>query len=839
MRTFVIQPRSGSRLLFAITHPRRMASTLVVCASLFGVAHAETIVVEGNKRVDPEIIRQHFKGSSEAELNQGYKDLLATGLFAEVKVRHETGSLVVAVRETPRVNRVAFEGNSKVKTEQLAAEVGSKSGGPYQAQTVEADLQRIRDVYRRAGRVDASVGSRLVDLADGRRDIVFTIDEGSKTGVKSIRFVGNRAVSSYRLHNLMQTTEMNFLSFFKTSDVYDPDRIAADEELIRKYYQRHGYADFRITGSDAHYDETQKGYVVTITLDEGAPYRVSVVDVDSNLPNLSADALKKTLLVSVGQSYDGDLVDKSVEALTRELGKRGYPFAIVTPRLARDAAGRKIALGFVVQEGTRAYIERIEIHGNTRTREPVIRREFEIGEGDAYNKVMIDRAEHHLEALGFFKSVKITSRPGSSSDRIILDVAVEDQSTGNFGISGGYSTTDGLISELSVTESNFLGRGQYVRASVSLGQYGKGVGLSFTEPYFLGYHLAAGFDLYAKQQENNQYTTYSTWTTGGTVRLGIPMTDELTFSPRYSLYNTNLSIPNTTSTPYNDCTNPIAGVTPLTAAQKQALAGNPAYANNPTATTSANCMTNGEASLAVKQAQGSTLTSMAGYSIAYNTLDNRKNPTNGVYAEFRQDVAGLGGDSHFVRTSGDLRYYHPLTDDITGSVRVQSGDEFAYGGSAMRLVDNFNLGPALVRGFAPGGIGPRDISDPNNTSALGGTHYIGTSAEMAFPLGLPQEIGLHGAVFADAGTLWGYQGATDFRSLLGLSGSACNTYIAGVSTTQGSCIAVQDAKTLRSSVGASLVWDSPVGPLRLDYAYALTKDKYDVLQRLRFTGGGF
>ncbi len=469
----------------------------------------------------------------------------------------------------------------------------------------------------------------------------------------------------------------------------------------------------------------------------------------------------------------------------------------------------------------------------------MIRREFDIGEGDAFNKVLVDRAEHHLEALGLFKSVKITTRPGSTPDRVVLDVAVEDQSTGNFGIAGGYSTTDGLIAELSVTENNFLGRGQYVRASVSLGQYGKGVTLSFTEPYFLGYHVAAGFDLYAKEQENNQYTTYSTWTTGGTLRLGIPISDELTFSPRYSLYDTNLSIPNTSSTPYNDCTNPIAGVTPLTPAQKQALANNPAYASNPTATTTANCMTNGEASLAVKQAQGSTLTSMAGYSLAYNSLDNRKNPTNGVYAEFRQDVAGLGGDSHFIRTTGDLRYYHPVTDDITASLRVQSGDEFAYAGSAMRLVDNFNLGPALVRGFAPGGIGPRDISDPNNTSALGGTHYIGTSAEMAFPLGLPQEIGLHGAVFADAGTLWGYQGATDFRGLLGLTGSACNTYIAGVSTTQGSCINVQDSKTLRSSIGASLVWDSPVGPLRLDYAYALTKDKYDVLQRLRFTGGGF
>ena len=251
-------------------------------------------------------------------------------------------------------------------------------------------------------------------------------------------------------------------------------------------------------------------------------------------------------------------------------------------------------------------------------------------------------------------------------------------------------------------------------------------------------------------------------------------------------------------------------------------------------------MTNGEASIAIKEAaaKGVVVTSLVGGSLIYDVLDNRKNPTQGIFLNVHQDVAGLGGQSKFARETAEGRFYYPVTDDLVAYLHLQAGNITALQG-ALPIIDNFNLGPTLVRGFAPGGIGPRDISDPNNTSALGGTHYIGTSAEMAFPLGLPQEIGLHGAVFADAGTLWGYQGATDFRSLLGLSGSACNTYIAGVSTTQGSCIAVQDAKTLRSSVGASLVWDSPVGPLRLDYAYALTKDKYDVLQRLRFTGGGF
>ena len=835
-------------MAFIQGHLRRLALSGLVLAGLAGAfvqpAFAQAVVVQGNTRVDADTIRSYFTGTSEAQVNQGYKDLVATGLFSDVHVSRQGGRVVVAVHENNLINRVAFEGNSKVKTEQLAAEIQSKSRGPYAPTIVQADVQRIQDVYRRSGRADAGVTARTVDLPNGRVDVVFTVDEGSKTGVKSINFVGNQAFSAYRLRNLMQTTEMNLFSFFKSTDVYDPDRISADEELIRRFYLKNGYADFRIVGSDARYDAEAKGYVITVTVDEGAPYTISSVNVESHLPDVSSDQLKRAVRLSTGDTYNGDLVEKSVEALTREVAKSGYAFASARPRGDRDPLSHTIALGFVVEEGPRVYIERINVRGNTRTRDYVIRREFELGEGDAYNRVLVDRAERRLNSLGFFKKVKVTNEPGSSPDRVVVNVDVEDQPTGSFGISGGYSTTDGLIAELSVSESNFLGRGQYVRTSVSAGQHGRGVDFSFTEPYFLGHRVAAGFDLFSKQQDNTQYTAYSTWTTGGTLRLGLPITDEFTFGTRYSLYNTRITIPNTTSQPYNDCTSPIAGFTP----------GSPGYVNpngGSAADATYNCMTNGEASLAIKQAQGNTLSSLVGYSLTYATLDNPRDPTQGLKLDFRQDVAGLGGDSKFVRSTTDLRYYHPVFEDIVGFVRLQGGNEFTYGTGQFRLADNFNLGPSLVRGFAPGGIGPRDISNPLNTSSnsLGGTNYVGGTTEVQFPIfGMPKELGLKGAIFADAGTLWGYKGATNFSQYvtgLAVPDSQCTYYTSATgtppahytNTTHGTCIQVQDSKKLRSSVGVSLLWASPLGPIRFDYAFVLSSAPGDQKQAFRFSGG--
>jgi outer membrane protein insertion porin family len=796
-----------------------------LCAWNFS-ALAENVLVKGNKRVDTETIASYFAGSDQPSINKGVKDLYATGLFSSVKVDRAGARVVITVVENIVINRVAFEGNSKIKTESLAAEIQSKSRGPYSQAMVDADVERIKDVYRRSGRAAASVTARTVDLPNGRVDVVFTIDEGEKTGVKEINFVGNHVYSSGKLRDLMQTTEMNIFSFFKTSDVYDPDKIASDLELIRRFYLKNGYADFRVVGSDAQFDSEKGGYIITITVEEGVQYTVSSATVDSHLPDIDSASLQPLVRLSPGQIYNGDLVQKTVDALTKEVGKHGYPFTQVRPRGDRDPATRTVTIAFVLEEGPRVYIERIDVRGNTRTRDYVIRREFEIGEGDAYNRVFIDRAERRLNNLGYFKKVRISNEPGSAPDRVIVVVEVEDQPTGSLSLSGGYSTTDGFIADVSVTETNFMGRGQYVRLALSEGQYARGVDFSFTEPYFLGNRLAAGFDLYAKKSDSWRFSFYNNFVAGATLRLGLPITEELSFSPRYSIYRQDISIPNNSARPYNDCSIPIFGVTP----------GFPAAPGVPNFFF--NCLTNGEASLAIKQAQGPFLTSMFGYTIGYNSLDNNRSPTSGFFAELRQDVAGAGGDTRFVRTTADFRYYQELYDQFVGLVHLQGGDLQGFGGSQIRIVDNFNMGPNLVRGFAPLGIGPRDVSFGLNPQGnpLGGTKYYGASLEVQFPIfGLPRDLGLKGAVFADAGALFDFTGRTNFTPFPFFP---CQQTLAPPNFSQGTCVVVGgDTARPRTSAGGSIIWSSPLGPIRFDFAKAITKSQFDQTQFFRFTGG--
>ena len=403
------------------------ASGLLILSTLG--AFAQSIVVQGSQRVDAETIKAYFPGTDQAAVAQGVKELNATGMFSSVKTSRNGSQLIVSVVENNVINRVAFEGNSKLKSDVLVSEVQTRARGSYNDATVKSDIERIQEIYRRGGRAAATVTSRTVALPNGRIDVVFTIDEGDKTGVKSIEFVGNQVFSSYRLHNLMQTTEMNLFSFFKSTDVYDPDKIAADQEAIRRFYLKNGYADFRIVKSDARYDSAQKGYNITITVEEGAQYKVGSVNLESRLRDLSAEALKPSVKLATGEVYNGDLVEKTIDSPTREVARKGYAFSQVRPRGDRDAATGQINLTFVVDEGPRVYIERLLVRGNTRTRDYVIRREFDIGEGDAYNRALIDRAERRLNNLGFFKKVKITNEPGSSPDRVVVVVDVEDQAT--------------------------------------------------------------------------------------------------------------------------------------------------------------------------------------------------------------------------------------------------------------------------------------------------------------------------------------------------------------------------------------------------------------------------
>ena len=825
---------------------------LAVAASGVAVAqNANFIEVKGNRRVEAETIRSYFKhgpggGMTAEQENEGLKALIATGLFQDVQIAHAGGHLVVSVIENPVINRIAFEGNSKAKDEQLQAEIQSKPRGTLSRPTVQADVQRIIEIYHRSGMFDVRVDPKIIERPNNRVDLVFEITEGGKTGVRSVEFVGNHAYSAGRLKDVIKTSESNWVSFLQTTDIYDPDRVEADRDLLRRFYLKHGYADVRVVSAVGEYEppvtatgtwqwtpmrgKRGPGFIITFTIDEGPQYRVGTVNVVSNVHAIDPESLRSQLKITPGSVYNADLVEKSVEAMTIEAAKRGFAFANVRPRGDRDAAKKKINLVFVAEEGTRAYIERINIRGNTRTRDYVIRREFDIAEGDAYNRALIDRAERRLKNLNFFKSVKITNEPGSAPDRVVVNVNVEEMATGEFSVAGGYSTADGFIGEVSIADRNLMGRGQFAKASVSYGQYARGFDLSFVEPYLLGYRMAGGIDLFARQTLASSYVSYNTQSIGTNLRLGFALSEELAFQPHYSIYQQEITLPSQ----FNNCqlssnapvftgtkTNPPGhpGVDPF---DEGVLYGGVTHTNTDTVFPgTGGCYGDGEASLPVRMelAHGPVLVSLVGYSLAYNTLDNNKSPTSGLYAEIKQDFAGVGGEVNFIRSSFETRTYYEIVSDLVGVFKLQGGHLAGWGGKNLRMLDQFQMGPNLVRGFQPAGIGPRDLTPGTTNDALGGTLYWGATVEMQTPLYfLPKEIGIKFATFVDVGSLWDYQGPTSW-------------------SVTGEKLQVADTNTLRSSIGVGFIWDSPLGPLRFDFAYALSKANYDRTQFFRFSGG--
>jgi outer membrane protein insertion porin family len=566
------------------------------------------------------------------------------------------------------------------------------------------------------------------------------------------------------------------LSFLTGSDLYDSDRVEADRDLLRHWYLDHGFADVRIAPARAELDPAAQGIVVTFAVEEGEPYRFGKVEITSSLAQVDAHALDGELKARAGAIYDAALIEKTVDDLAIALAKRGQPFAAVRVRAERNAQARTVDLVLAVEPAPPRYVERIDIRGNGKTRDFVIRREFDLAEGDAWNRALIDRAERRLKSLDFFKSVKITTEPGSAPDRVIVNVDVAEQETGDWNFGVGYSTVDGVVGNISVSERNLLGLGQYAKVSATYGQYTRSLGLSFVQPYLLGSRVSLGVDVFGKQSAQNSFQSYGSTTYGTGVRFGLPITDELSAQLRWSIYNQSVTI-------------------------------DPSQVN-------------GTISLPIQQAAaaGPAWVSMVGYSLAWDTRDRKRSPTEGLYAEYKQDIAGLGGDVNFIKTSEDARYYHAITGDVTGMARVQSGYLTPWGGKDVPLLNRFFGGPTLVRGFAPNGIGPRDLTPGSTRDNIGGTAFWGTSAETQASIPyLPSDFALKFAVFADAGSVWG----------------GGNVPSLSQSFTTGS------AGVMRSSVGAGLIWDSPFGPLRVDYAMPVTKTNYDVTQRMSFSAGGF
>jgi outer membrane protein insertion porin family len=737
------------------------------------------IRVAGNRRVEPETVRSYLRFSvgdayDPAKVDQSIKALFATGLFSDVRIDRDGAGVLITVQENPVINQVAFEGNSEVEKAALEAEVQLKPRSVFTRARVQADVQRILDVYRRQGRFAASVEPKVIELDSNRVNLVFEITEGQATKVKGINFIGNKAFSDSQLRDIITTTQSGLFDFLKGTNVYDPDRLALDRELLRQYYLKNGYADARVVSAGAELDRDGSGFYITFVVDEGELYKFGTIDIESALPSLDANTLRGELLTTSGAIYDASQIDKTVEKVTLIVSEGGYAFARVRPRANRDPSARIIGVSYLIDEGPRIYIERINISGNIRTLDYVIRREFRLAEGDAYNPAMVDKAKKRLVALGFFKNVEIKRRQGSAPDRVILDVELVEQSTGELSFGAGYSTAEGVIGDVSITERNLMGKGQFLRLRLAGSLERLQIDLSFTEPRFLDRNLAAGFDLFHKTVDVSTNQQFATRTTGGAVRMGFPLTENIWWVNSYTLSNNEISDVQDT------------------------------------------------ASRAIKEAAGTYWTSAWGTMLTYDTRNHPRNPNRGVYLQTGVEVAGLGGDVQYIRAGSEGRVYYPITDKITFVGRAVGGHIEGWGGQDVRLLDLYYKGGETIRGFNTSGYGPRDTLTGD---AVGGKTFWATTAEIRFPLPfIPEEIGMGGAIFADAGSLFGAgQGVKVLNNQCTASPP---------DPTVGVCLA--DKATIRSSAGASILWNSPLGPLRLDVAKAITKEAFDKEQLIRF-----
>jgi outer membrane protein insertion porin family len=757
----------------------------------FGDLHASaqsavirSIVVEGNRRVEPETVRSYLTFSSgdvydPAEINQSLKTLFATGLFKDVRIRRSGSTIIVIVVENPIISRVAFEGNKEIDDDTLAPEVQLKPRAVYTRARVQADVQRILILYRRKGYYSAQVEPKIINLDNNRIDVVFEVNEGATTKVRAINFIGNHAFSDSQLRFVITTTRTNLLSFLKNTNIYDPDRLNLDRELLRQFYLKNGYADVRIVSATADLDRDGRGFFITFTIEEGERYRFGYIDIESALPSLNVDGLRGVILTRPGRRYNAEKVEKTVEALTVKVSEQGYAFGQVRPRFERDQATHTMNVVYVIDEGPRIYIERINIVGNYRTEDRVIRRQFRLAEGDAYNRLLVEAARKRLRALGFFKTVDIETEPGSAPDRVILQVTVVEQPTGELSFGAGYSTTEGVIGDISVTERNLMGKGQYVRLGFSGSLERAQVDFSFTEPNFLDRNMAAGFDIFHKEVDLRDVASFRQRDTGVNLRVGFPVADNTQLGLRYRFQREEI---------YDATSN---------------------------------------ASLAVKDAasDGAVYVSSVGYTLAYDTRNVPQQPTSGIFASLSQDVAGLGGDVNYNRFVGDVRGYYPITNKITLVGRAQGGAINGWGNKDLRLTDLFFKGGETIRGFDRAGYGPRDACENPTTGkrvsdcsrdALGGMYFWATTAEVRFPFPLiPDSLGMQGAVFVDAGSLWD----TSQRALDAVADEGSFVF---------------DTDDIRLSTGFSIIWASPLGPLRADIAEALLKADFDQTELFRF-----
>ena len=759
------------------------------------VRRVERILVEGARRVDDATVRayltvQEGEPATAAQINLSVRRLLDTGLFRDVSISPLGDGLLVVVDESPFINRVAFEGNDALTDETLAAAIQSTSRSAFSPARADRDARTILELYRRSGRYGATVEPKIIERDEGRVDLVFEIFEGEVTGVRSIDFVGNRVFSDRRLRDAIATRESGILGFIFGSATYDPDRLEFDKEQLRRFYLDRGYADFRVLDASAELSADREDFLITFTVEEGELYRFGTLDLDVRLPDVDVEALSDVFVMSEGDVYSATDVDRSVDALIFLLGQQGFAFVDIRPRAAKDEEGRTIGVTLEVAEGPRVYVERIEIEGNTRTVDRVLRRQFRIAEGDAYNAREIESARNRLRALGFFQTVNISTVRGSAEDRAVVRVEVEEQLTGALSIGIGFSSADGPVGDLSISERNFLGRGQSVALRLNWTGDQQAFDFSFTEPQLLDRDLAAGFQIGYIQLNREDESSFQETNIGFRPFVEFPIAEDQRLRVRYRLSSDEIRDVNRWASP------------------------------------------------AIAADEGTEITSSPGLTWTLDRRNDPVEPTRGYLATVSQDLAGLGGDATYSRTTARVKAWRGLLDQsVVASLEFEAGALFSFGDD-VRVTDRFFLGGDRFRGFARDGIGPRDRSsvtlyttdgDPTSgtitrrrNDALGGNYYAVARADVSFPLGLPEELGVYGGVFADAGTLWGLDKVRhpDTDNLAGPG-----------------FIVIDDTAQLRASIGVSLFVDSPFGPLRFNFAYPVLKEDFDDDEFFRFTVG--
>jgi outer membrane protein insertion porin family len=723
----------------------------------------QSIQIDGVERIDPETVKSYIalrEGDlfDPARINESLKQLYDTGLFSDVSIGRQGKTLLVKVMENPVISRVAFEGNKRIGDEILASETQTKERGVYTRTKVQNDTARIRDIYRQSGRFSAKVEPKLIERAQNRVDVVFEIEEGDVTDIRRISFIGNKNFSDGTLRAVVQTKESAWYRVLSADDTYDPDRLAFDKELLRKFYSKEGYADINITSAVAELSPDGDEFFITFTVDEGERYTVEEINIATQLPELEVDTLWQAMTFVEGDWYNADQVEDSLQNLTDIAGTQGYAFVDVRPMIDRNRDAKTLNVTFSIKEGPKVFVERINIYGNLRTLDEVIRREFRLVEGDAFNTAKLRRSRQRLQNLGFFESVKVTTERGSSPDKVVINAEVAEQSTGELSFGAGFSTTESILGDVRLRERNLLGRGQDLKLAVSISGERQEFDVGFTEPYFLDREISAGVDAFRRTRDFQDESSHDEKKTGGKLRLGYKVNESLRHDLHYTLRDIEISD------------------------------------------------VDDDASRFIKDQEGSTLTSFVGQVLTYDKRDNKANPTNGYFARFTNDIAGLGGDAEFIRAELAGGYYTPVAEEWVLSFTGEVG--YIHGlGEDVRISDRFFVGGASLRGFEDSGIGPRDT---DTDDALGGNFFAVASAEVGFPLGLPNDLGLRGHLFADAGTL------TEIDD----NGPE-----------------VADVDSVRASVGAGLSWRSPFGPIRVDVATPVSKEDFDEEETFRFNFG--